>query len=476
MKNFYFLASFFVAFFAFSSCSDDTEENKETEKGGNVKESHNVVVLSYDKFLEEDDVEIIQSDTSVISVSMEYLDVNDIDVTVGDEQVPLVVWRSVNTVPFVRNITKAEVKGDKMELTTVSGDLGDVFPDTEFDLNTDLYVNPTQMKSVLRAGKEFVNPDRYIDEEGDFHPAVYIVHEEVTTVNENGEFETLRSGGEPKSYTAEELFADNADFKILNIDKSFADINVNLLEGEEAGKVYLYAKDNYIKAVAGLRVNVNTKRFNLKKFECVTYGEFLAQTTLGVKAEIEYQKNLDKKVAKFGKCTSVFWVGIVPVAITSEIGLRVKGGFEFNGECDIYTNLDFHANYELGAVYENGWRSVKKGSAGTEAGLNLNTNVEMEAKSNLSVLVYANVLVYGCTGPEVNVGPKAEVNASARLATSMDASSANAELEGKYQMGLSVGGEVKAEVKVLKWSLAKWSTPFTIWEGISKEDSIKIAM
>ena len=124
-----------MAFFAFSSCSDDTEENKETEKGGNVKESHNVVVLSYDKFLEEDDVEIIQSDTSVISVSMEYLDVNDIDVTVGDEQVPLVVWRSVNTVPFVRNITKAEVKGDKMELTTVSGDLGDVFPDTEFDLN-----------------------------------------------------------------------------------------------------------------------------------------------------------------------------------------------------------------------------------------------------------------------------------------------------------------------------------------------------
>jgi diamine N-acetyltransferase len=242
-----------------------------------------------------------------------------------------------------------------MELTTVSGDLGDVFPDTEFDLNTDLYVNPTQMKSVLRAGKEFVNPDRYIDEEGDYHPAVYIVHEEVTTVNENGEFETLRSGGEPKSYTAEELFADNADFKILNIDKSFADINVNLLEGEEAGKVYLYAKDNYIKAVAGLRVNVNTKRFNLKKFECVTYGEFLAQTTLGVKAEIEYQKNLDKKVAKFGKCTSVFWVGLVPVAITSEIGLRVKGGFEFNGECDIYTNLDFHANYELGAVYENGW-------------------------------------------------------------------------------------------------------------------------
>ena len=45
------------------------------------------------------------------------------------------------------------------------------------------------------------------------------------------------------------------------------------------------------------------------------------------------------------------------------------------------------------SVYENGWRSVKKGSAGTEAGLNLNTNVEMEAKSNLSVLVYANVLV-----------------------------------------------------------------------------------
>lgn len=476
MKKFSFLlTASVVAMISFSACSDD-DPIEGGKPGGSGNDSTTVVdpiVLTYDKFLNKDDVTITSPDTATISVSKDYLLANNIDIKVDKEPVPMVVWRTMNTVPFVRKVVKSEIKGDKVELTTVYGDMGDVFPESDINLDTDLHINTNQKHTrVTRAGNEVVNPDRYKDEEGNYHPAVYIVHEGLSTVNDTVP-QVMSRTDEAQCFTAEDLYADNADFRILNIDQDIKNLEVPLVNKGNT-KIKLYAKNNHVKAIAGLRVNINTRWFKLKKFECVAYGNFAARTTLGINATTEYQKDLNKHLATFGKCTAVFWVGIIPVAVTSEVGLRAVGDFQFNASCDVSTSLDYYANYEAGAVYEGRWYSINKGSAGSNNKLNVKTEAEMSAKANIGAMMYANVKLYGCAGPEINLGPKVSASASTRLKSEVVGNNSRNYLEGKYNIGISVGGSIDAVISIWKWELARWSAPFTIWNGPSKQDSFRI--
>lgn len=470
MKKFFFWAAF-ASVFALGACSDDDPAG---DGGGGGKEDTpaELMVMTYDKFLQSDDVEITSPDTTTISVSKAFIEANAINVTVGTEPVPLVVWRTMNTAPFVRNVVKSEVKGDKVELTTTYGDMGDVFPDTEFTLDTELHVNRAQSASRLsRSGRSEVNPDRYVDTEGTYHPAVYIVNEPDET---DGSGVARKSRAEEaQCFTAEELLEDNADFRILNIDRRIRDITVPVVD-EKNVKVNVYAKNNYIKAIAGLRVNVKTKWFKLKKFECITYGDFALKTTIGLNASAKYKKGVNKQLATFGSCTAVFWVGVIPVAVTSEMGLRSTGEFNFNAKCDISTTIDCWANYEAGVRYEGSWNSVRNGSAGCNKALNIKAEAELKASAELSAMLYANVRLYGCVGPEINLGPKVSAEANAKLVSAIEGNTARNYLSGKYKVGISVGGSADAIIKIWKWELARWSAPFTIWNGPSKEDSFRI--
>lgn len=470
MKKFYLWAAL-AGVFTLGACSED-ELPDNGGNGGNEEASTEVMVMTYDKFLQSNDVEITSPDTTSITVSKAFVEANDINMTVGATPVPLVVWRTMNTAPFVRNVVKSEVQGDKVVLTTTYGDLGDVFPDADFDLDTDLHVNRSQSaRRMTRSGRSEVNPDRYIDEEGIYHPAVFIVEEGEDLTGE-GEARKTRAD-EPQCFTAEELMEDNADFRILNIDTKIKDISVPIVN-EKNAKVNIYAKDNYIKAIAGLRVNVKTKWFKLKKFECVTYGDFALKTTLGLNASAKYKKEVNKQLATFGKCTAVFWVGVVPVAVVSEMGLRSTGEFNFNAKADVSTTLDCWAKYEAGAMYEGGWKSVKSGSAGSNKKLNVKTEVEMKADAELAAMIYANVRLYGCAGPEINLGPKVNAEATAKLMSAVEGSSGKGYLAGNYKVGVSMGGSVDAIIKIWKWELARWSQPFTIWNGPSMSDSFRI--
>lgn len=472
MKKIYLWAAL-VGVFALGACSEDELPDNNGGNGGQEEPTAEVMVLTYDKFLQSNDVEITSPDTATISVSKAFLEANDIDATVGTTPVPLVVWRSMNTAPFVRNVVKSEVKGDKVELTTTYGDMGDVFPDADFDLDTDLHVNRSQSaRRMTRSGRSEVNPDRYIDEEGTYHPAVFIVEEGEDLADETGEVRKTRAE-EAQCFTAEDLLEDNADFRILNIDTKVRNISLPVVNEKDA-KVNIYAKDNYIKAIAGLKVNVQTKWFKLKKFECITYGDFALKTTVGLDASAKYSKEVNKQLATFGRCTAVFWVGVIPVAVTSEMGLRSTGEFNFNAKCDVSTTIDCWAKYEAGARYEGGWKGVKSGSAGCNKAVNVKTEVELNANAELATMLYANVMLYGCAGPEINLGPKVNAEATAKLMSSVEGNTGKGYLAGNYKVGISVGGSVDAVIKIWKWELARWSQPFTIWNGPSKEDSFRI--
>lgn len=102
------------------------------------------------------------------------------------------------------------------------------------------------------------------------------------------------------------------------------------------------------------------------------------------------------------------------------------------------------------------------------------TQVDLKASAELGTMIYANVRLYGCAGPEINLGPKVNAEASARLVSAAEGNSGKNYLTGNYKMGVSMGGSVDAIIKIWKWELKRWSSPFTIWNGPSKEDSFRI--
>lgn len=458
-----------------SSCAKEDVKN-ENNDDSSVNIAPDVIVFSYDKFTKEDDVTITSSDTTTLTVDKNLLkEYNIEDINIVNDTVPLVVWRTMNTVPFVRNVIKTVDKGDKIEFTTIYGDMGDVFPDSEFNLQTDLYINPAQSRTIRsRSGAEMINPERYVDDEGVFHPAVYIVHEGISQVDENGNIATRAGSQESVCFTAEELYADNASWNILNIDHNFGNIKVGLQDKGSNTSAYLYAKNMHLKALAGLRVNVNTKWFKLKYFECIAYGNFAGSATLGINVSKSFDLvEQEQKLATLGACSGVFWIGIVPVAVTAEMGLKAVESASITASCDISTDFSFHANYESGLVYNGSWRTINNGSAGCDNTFNATANASLGCECQIAALVYANVKLYGCLGPELGLGP--QINLGANLSIEEETSNGNVEryLRGEYYLQPCVSGSLQAQLSVWKWSIAKWSYPFTLWEGEKKGDDFE---
>ena len=74
------------------SCSDDDGNN-----GGTSTTDSKVYVMCYNDFLDPSDVLITAQDTSVITVSKPYATTKGLTMKKGDK---IVVWRSVNELPF----------------------------------------------------------------------------------------------------------------------------------------------------------------------------------------------------------------------------------------------------------------------------------------------------------------------------------------------------------------------------------------
>ena len=472
MKKIQTLLLLLIVALTFGSCSNDDPINDENNKPDYATDP-DVVVLSYDKFIDENDVTINSSDTTLISVNKAFLAKNSINIRMDRDTIPLVVWRTMKTAPFVRKILKVEDKGEKLQLTTIHGDIASVFPDSDFDLDTELFVDMNKSRFTTRGnGIQDVNSDRYIDKDGDIHPAVYIMETQYMQLDENGEMLPVDENGaiiqgsradanpQVEVFTAEDLFQSNANFKIIDFNRKFGDIKfkVDGYNGPE-----LYAKNIHLRAQVGMRINVKTKWFKLKNFEAIAYGDFGGGAKLGFALNGEKKNEYKKDIIRIGHYTSVFWVGVVPIAVTTNVGVRLGTKLNFSAKCDFSTTVDFNAGYELGCAYDrsNGWHGVKKGWANSNVKPELNTNLELSADAAAGVYLYAELSLSGCGGPGVEFGPEASAKVSAGIKNGKIGATAN--------VGVAVAGNVNAKLKFLGWTLASWKYQFTLWQGPKKD-------
>ena len=108
-------------------------------------------------FINPNDVEILNADTTQIRVSRAYLD--EIKTKVNKNDV-LSIWRSIDTPPFIRKVSNVSANGKDAILTTTQGTLADLIEHGDFKLSTELYVNYGEKGLKNRYSKD-----------GVYHPA-----------------------------------------------------------------------------------------------------------------------------------------------------------------------------------------------------------------------------------------------------------------------------------------------------------------
>lgn len=459
-----------VAMVITNSCEDDPEG---PDSPGERAEP---LVMTYDDFITPNDVRIISADTTYISVSSAYAAKMGID---NFKNRAVTIWRTIGTVPFVRIITDSKVEDGEIVLTTTKGEFCDMFDNIEFQLESDIYVDPSQKPvRATRSGTDEEVDDvsgKYIDEEGVYHPAVVILDEN----SEVARSIQTRSGAVKNYYTAEELLESNIAFDIINLSADYefdyqyppeSDDDDDDDDDDGGASAHLKGKVG-ISAKLSAYANISVGWFKLSKFEAGVKGSVGASAKLSVSMEKELEEKWEKKLASLGKTTMVYWVGIVPVPFTLESSLMQRTNASASASVELLASGKYTLQFEKGIKYEHGygWSNTSK-STKSEKAFNfdgIKGTASVEASTGTYYVV--GFFLAGSAGPEMSFGPS--LSAEAEVAATVDS-------EGVFSVEAGLGayaalsGKVGAKIKVLGYTLAKWETKFDLFKVTLFEGSL----
>ena len=130
--------------FGFTSCSDDDPMSQDgaaanqeiTSDGEGISKP---IGLVYTDFITENDVQILNADTTEIAVSKALADKKGITNFVNH---PMGIWQAFDQRAYLRRATAQRLVGDKYILTVVRSALGEVLANQDVELNTSIFVNP----------------------------------------------------------------------------------------------------------------------------------------------------------------------------------------------------------------------------------------------------------------------------------------------------------------------------------------------
>ena len=120
---------------ACSSSDDDSSSGRNPEE---EKPDTTILSLTYHNFITPDDVTILDSDTTKLSVSKALID------KMGAKQLKgrrLAVWQKVSRLPFFRGIVSAQLSGDRYLLDLKRISLEEFMKGIKIKFKNDLYYN-----------------------------------------------------------------------------------------------------------------------------------------------------------------------------------------------------------------------------------------------------------------------------------------------------------------------------------------------
>ena len=162
--------------FVFTSCNDDelidnSSASSEAEAASSSGEILSPIALNYYDYITSNDVEILNADTTKISVSKALADKLGITSFVDH---PTGIYQDRDLRPFHRRAVKEQLVGDRYILDVVPSGLGEFLIGKQVGLSTHFYINESVAKT---RGTGADDNARYTDAEGYIHPTgVHVIH------------------------------------------------------------------------------------------------------------------------------------------------------------------------------------------------------------------------------------------------------------------------------------------------------------
>lgn len=474
-------AGFFA--FSFSSCSDefDAQSSADNQQApdGAKKELLKAYGLTFKNFDNENDVMIVDADTTQLSISRAYAEKMGITSFVDH---PMGIWHREQNLPYIRRAIAEKIVGDRIIVDVVPATVAEIVGDKKVNLQTDIYVNPDAGSVKTRAAGSNL-PEyaaKFVDEDEVLHPAYvhltdpYGYDTDYDSPEDQPSAAQTRAAasGEYEFMTAEEIVGNQTRWgchnRIISFEKE-VEKKLKLAVGKDS-KDSVYAAFNgkiefginyFLTIDGGVKWNWVIPEPYLKKFEAGVDGNFgfEAGVTLGFTKEWELDKDKwTKELLKFKGYTFTFWVGPVPVAITTDPHLDVAVDGKIGGKLEMSLKYEYANSFKAGF----GWADGKGFYGITNFKEEANDltyeppHMTIYAEAGIGFYLVCDLKIYGLAGPELGVGP--------RLGGELEGTFSPAEekVTAKGKIALTVNAVIGAKVEVLGYKLAETKLTFPL--------------
>ena len=490
-KNFlWMLAAILFCNLTAASLTACSSSDDDSPSGGGTtpeveKPDTTILSLTYHNFIKPDDVTILDSDTTKLSVSKALID------KMGATQLKgrrLAVWQKVSRLPFFRGIVGAELSGDRYLLDLKRISLEEFMKGLSFKFRNNMYYNSaaSTTRSITRSngtrGEVTDVSARYTDPEGYVHPAAVLY----TDLSMKGKSYAYV----PTGYDAEDdpVFTDTEHTRSM-ITRAASDFDgdYDYVTPEQGGNFSMDVIDLNILLEKKLKFDFNPDSITVKinmplKAKIHLWGdidyswfdldfvgfslcgsmEFSPELLIGFSGGYELPEHLRNiKVLEIPYVESVIMVGVVPITISMNPSLYIRPYFLFDASMNFGFQYEWKGDFDTGASWDedegfNAYRYSKTGGDGFKF---IPPQATGTVKAMFGFAIGGEVKLYHFAGPEIYTGPK--VDLVSKLKFSPFETDFDKILTYTASADFSMTSDVSFKVEVFDTNLATWESSFT---------------
>ena len=473
-------AGIFSFSLAFTSCSDDVNDlgtpggEFETSTPGDYSQ-YEPYGLTYHNFDGDNDVQILNADTTEIAVKKSLAD--KLGIT-NFENHPIGIWDDPSHLAYGRKGLEQQLVGDTYIIKVGKVTTAELIGDKAAQLSTDLYVNNDAQAVATRAASDNI-PDfaaKYVDNDNKIHPAVILYTDPYgydKSCHLPGDLPSASAtraaqSGEYQYATAEELLKTTTRGSIhprvlaLKDDVKFEHkFQLGKCEGDSItvkGNIPVEFNLNYFLTLDG---GIKWAGFipypTITKFETGLDGNFgfHPNFSIGFSQNVSLPKDKEKvKLGTFNGYTFTFMVGYVPVAVSVNPTFYLKFDASVEGSVQLECRYDYSNWFKAGVRYDGSWHTFSDFEEQENEFTFCEPQLVFKAEAGVGLFLGAEVIIDGVAGPKLAVGPRLGAEANLKFSPTG--------LDWNAEVNMTVKASAGVTLKVLGYELAEWNTEFDI--------------
>ncbi len=481
----------FVSLLLLVGCGSKTQRRAEPAPVDSVSSDTSAVVagvpqlfeaygLTHDQFLRYDDVQIVEADTSVISVSKALAQKLGIVTFVNH---PLAIWQGPEQLPYHRRCTSQKQDGDRYVLTLQPVNLSEVLGGRQVKLSTRLFVK--EQASSRRASATADLSTQYADSQGVVHPAMIYMTDPLGYDEDYHADDAVpvkrTSGRRAAASTASFAFASpeellstrsrraSASCRILNVNTK-VNFGRRFQCGPSAADTLfvsftspvIFDVNYFITLDAQVRWLSFIPQPYVQHLETGLEGNFYMEPHFRIGFDGKRELPEDKQhitLARFPSYTFVFMAGAIPIAVTTKPSLDMTLSASVEGSFHGGFDYEYASDFRVGCAYRfgRGWNTIAQYNKTREHLDFCYPEADFQVQSEAQVSLGVEVSILGMSGPRASIGPTLATDARLKV---VPLAAQPVDLQAKVTA--DVQARAGAKVKMLGYSVTERDTTFTV--------------